>query len=145
MHHLQLFWRRNANHWVSNVLLWSLHVVSVSLPLRETFYDQARSLRLYQNQGSNLTICKESYNGQFDFSNIDETKILCFTSPELKHVPSSCDIGVGTPIYTEVKYNKKSMMILKGLALFSKDCGPVIASKLSAYADWINQEAFNKV
>lgn len=73
------------------------------------------------------------------------SKILCFISPAQKYVPSTCDIAVGTPIYTKVEFNGRSMMILKGLALYSKDCGPVIATNLSAYTDWINQEAFNKV
>lgn len=116
------------------------------LSYRETYYDQSRGLRLYQGSGSNLTICQQAYSDDFDFSSSDlsTNKFLCFPSPDLRHVPGSCDVAVGTPIYTKVVSNGQSMMILKGLAVYSKDCGPVIATNLSAYIEWINQEAFNK-
>lgn len=111
---------------------------------RETFYDQSTSLRLYSGEGLNFTSCQKSYAGLFDFNAIDVGKVLCFESSSVLQVPCSCDIPVGTPIYTKVKFNGKSMILLRGLAIFSIDCGPVIATNISAYVDWINDEAFNK-
>lgn len=102
-------------------------------------YDNSVQLLHYQDNGSNLTVCRKLYSNEFNFGNINPNNILCFNTFTY-HVPGSCSIAVGSPIFTEL--HEMNFKNLKGFVLYNKDCGPIIATKMSAYAEWINQVVF---
>ncbi|XP_063700441.1 ovochymase-2-like [Culicoides brevitarsis] len=111
--------------------------------IEQTSFDLTRQHQLYRV--SRMEACRQAYSEFLDFHNIDENKILCLLPTiEVRYVPDSCKIPIGTSIYTKINHNGASVMMLHGMVVFSKDCGPVIATKISSYTEWIEQVVFKK-
>uniref|UniRef100_A0A336MEX0 CSON000676 protein n=1 Tax=Culicoides sonorensis TaxID=179676 RepID=A0A336MEX0_CULSO len=127
---------------LNKVILTYLDTKNCENEYTETYFDQSHQFRYYKSLETNLSVCEEHYSREFDFKSMDSNKIICLTS-FLTHVPHSYNIGIGSPIFSQITFNGKSVVILKGFALYNKNCGPVIATNVAAYKEWINEVAFS--
>uniref|UniRef100_A0A336MG69 CSON000674 protein n=1 Tax=Culicoides sonorensis TaxID=179676 RepID=A0A336MG69_CULSO len=98
---------------------------------------------------STQTVPCSEYSKEFNFMEIDSNKFLCLKGNEYPQVPNYCNIPIGSPIFMMNSFRGKSKHRfysrpdLIGLVAYNKDCGPILATKILPFKEWINNEIFN--
>uniref|UniRef100_A0A336MHN2 CSON000675 protein n=1 Tax=Culicoides sonorensis TaxID=179676 RepID=A0A336MHN2_CULSO len=115
------------------------------------FYDEGIQKKPFETK---FKACTEIMD--FDFLDIDPNNFFCFEGEKYLQVPNYCNIPLGSPIFM-LKPHYEGPIIefgiengrhttrpsIIGFVAYNKDCGPILATKVSAYKNWIENIVYN--